>query len=246
MRQLCETAQETPAQPITRSRLSLLIAASLVAPSLLAVEALAGMPVDALAISTASAVLFVLVMVRMRGLIRELEEQTTRATRLARIDGLTGIPNRRSWDIELAVALDTARADRVPLSIAMLDLDHFKRFNDEYGHQSGDRLLKSAATSWRRTLRSGAILCRYGGEEFSVILPATTIQEAESIIERLRAATPLAQTFSAGVANWNGSESSGQLVERADKALYAAKRAGRDRTHTSSTTTLDQTRATAA
>jgi diguanylate cyclase len=148
---------------------------------------------------------------------------------MARRDGLTGIPNRRTWDNELPVAMDRARRDGVPLAVAILALDHFKDFNDQYGHQAGDRLLKSATSAWSRMLRTTDLLCRYGGEEFSVLLPAATTDQAVEVLERLRAVTPQGQTFSAGLAGWDGQEVSDELVARADRALYAAKAAGRDR-----------------
>jgi diguanylate cyclase len=143
--------------------------------------------------------------------------------------GLTGIPNHRTWDSELPVAMDRARRDGVPLAVAILDLDHFKDFNDQYGHQAGDRLLKSATAAWSRMLRTTDLLCRYGGEEFGVLLPAATTDQAAEVLERLRAVTPQGQTFSAGLAGWDGQEVSDELVARADRALYAAKAAGRDR-----------------
>jgi diguanylate cyclase (GGDEF)-like protein len=167
-------------------------------------------------------------MTRLRGVVGRLEAQTRPVMSLARMDGLTGVPNRRAWDTELPVALDVARRDQTSVSIALLDLDHFKRFNDEYGHPSGDRLLKSAA-AWHSALRSVDLLCRYGGEEFAVILPGATEADAAQIIDRLRRVTPLGQTFSAGIAGWDTREGSEQLVERADQALYIAKAAGRDR-----------------
>jgi diguanylate cyclase (GGDEF)-like protein len=91
--------------------------------------------------------LFLLVVLRIVGLVRQVEEQAEQLAALARHDGLTGMPNRRTWDSELAVAMDRARRDGVPLAVAMLDLDQFKRFNDQYGHQAGDRLLKSATAA---------------------------------------------------------------------------------------------------
>jgi diguanylate cyclase (GGDEF)-like protein len=147
----------------------------------------------------------------------------------ARTDDLTGLPNRRAWDHELPREL--SRADRAehPLCVAMLDLDRFKWFNDERGHQAGDRLLKQAASAWSSQLRSSDMLARYGGEEFAVLLPGCTLHDAQLVLERLRTSMPEAQTVSAGVACWDGSESPEALVGRADSALYAAKRAGRDR-----------------
>jgi diguanylate cyclase (GGDEF)-like protein len=221
------------AQPHTRlswRRLALLTGASLIAPLLLLSQTvLARGRVDGLAIGAASMLLFLLVVLRIVGLVRQVEEQAEQLAALARHDGLTGMPNRRTWDGELPVAMDRARRDGVPLSVALLDLDHFKRFNDQHGHQAGDRLLKSATAAWSAVLRSTDLLCRYGGEEFGVLMPGATIEQAGEVLERLRAVTPREQTFSAGLACWDAQEISEELVARADRALYAAKAAGRDR-----------------
>jgi diguanylate cyclase (GGDEF)-like protein len=221
------------AQPNTRlswRRLALLTSASLIAPVLLVSQTLlARGRVDGLAIGAASMLLFLLVVLRIVGLVRQVEDQAAQLTALARHDGLTGMPNRRTWDSELPVAMDRARRDGVPLSVALLDLDHFKRFNDQHGHQAGDRLLKSATAAWSAMLRTTDLLCRYGGEEFSVLLPGATTEEAAEVLERLRSVTPQQQTFSAGLACWDGQEISEELVARADRALYQAKDAGRDR-----------------
>jgi diguanylate cyclase (GGDEF)-like protein len=149
---------------------------------------------------------------------------------LAMTDPLTGVDNRRAWDAQLHGALTLARPQCRPVSVAMLDLDHFKAFNDARGHQDGDRLLKEAASAWRDELRPGDRLARYGGEEFVVLLPDCTEASAFAVIERLREATPAGQTCSAGVAQWDGTESAEALVGRADAALYVAKGGGRDRT----------------
>jgi diguanylate cyclase (GGDEF)-like protein len=221
------------AHPNTRlswRRLSLLTGASLIAPVLLLSQTvLARGRVDGLAIGIASMLLFLLVLLRVVGLVRQVEDQAAQLAALARHDGLTGIPNRRTWDGELLVAMDRARRDGVPLSVALLDLDHFKRFNDQHGHQAGDRLLKSATAAWSAMLRTTDLLCRYGGEEFSVLLPGATTDHAAEVLERLRSVTPQQQTFSAGLACWDGQEISEELVARADRALYQAKDAGRDR-----------------
>jgi diguanylate cyclase (GGDEF)-like protein len=147
----------------------------------------------------------------------------------ARTDDLTGLLNRRAWDEELGREL--ARADRsgALLSVAILDLDRFKRYNDNHGHQAGDRFLKQIAGSWSQNLRTGDILARYGGEEFALALPGTNLEHAKQMLERLREALPEDQTCSAGVCLWDGQESAESLTARADTALYAAKAAGRDR-----------------
>jgi diguanylate cyclase (GGDEF)-like protein len=147
----------------------------------------------------------------------------------ARTDDLTGLPNRRAWELALPKELSRAERDERPVCVAMLDLDRFKWFNDDQGHQAGDRLLKLAASAWTEQLRASDMLARYGGEEFAVLLPGCTLRDAQALLERLRVAMPEAQTVSAGVACWDGSESAEELVGRADSALYAAKRAGRDR-----------------
>jgi diguanylate cyclase (GGDEF)-like protein len=148
---------------------------------------------------------------------------------LARTDELTGLPNRRAINEDLPRELERARREERSLCLALLDLDHFKRFNDTNGHPAGDRMLQAAAAAWRQQLRSGTdLLARYGGEEFLIVLPAS-IEEATDTMERLRASTPDPQTVSVGLARWDGDETPEELVARADAALYAAKEAGRDR-----------------
>jgi diguanylate cyclase (GGDEF)-like protein len=148
--------------------------------------------------------------------------------RLARTDGLTGVANRRAWDEELPRELARAARSGQPVCVALLDLDHFKAYNDEHGHQAGDRLLKAAAAAWQGRLRKTDLLARYGGEEFAILLPDCALENAMEIAERLRTAQPEG-TCSIGVADWDGREDVAQLVARADRALYAAKAAGRDR-----------------
>ena len=159
----------------------------------------------------------------------ERADLLARLDNMARIDALTGLPNRRTWDEELARHVAQARRDPAPLSLAMIDIDHFKRFNDENGHQAGDRLLKEAAAAWRAQLRGGDVVARYGGEEFAMLLPGCSLEAAAVVVERLRAATPGDETCSAGVAVWDGEEGGESLVRRADRALYGAKQAGRNR-----------------
>jgi diguanylate cyclase (GGDEF)-like protein len=229
MRELTEPVVE-PNTRLSWRRLALLTGASLIAPLLLLSQTLlARGRVDGIAIGAASILLFLLVVLRIAGLVRQVEDQADQLAALARHDGLTGVPNRRTWDGELPVAMDRARRDGKPLTVALIDLDRFKRFNDERGHQAGDRLLKDATAAWSAALRGTDLLCRYGGEEFGVLMPGATAEQAAEVLERLRGVTPEAQTFSAGVVCWDGQEISDELVARADRALYAAKAAGRDR-----------------
>jgi diguanylate cyclase (GGDEF)-like protein len=147
----------------------------------------------------------------------------------ARTDPLTGLPNRRVWDEDLERELERARRHGGDLCLAMLDLDRFKAYNDEHGHQAGDELLAATATAWRPALRATDTIARYGGEEFAVLLPHSDEEGAMIVIERLLESVPFGQTASAGVAVWDGVESATGLLARADAALYAAKGAGRAR-----------------
>ena len=157
------------------------------------------------------------------------ERAEAEVRRLAAVDSLTGLYNRRSWDEHLGRELARARRERRPLSVVMIDLDHFKRYNDEHGHQAGDRLLAETAVGWRGVIRATDVLARYGGEEFTLALPDCSASDAVTLVDRLRTVMPMSQTCSAGVACWDGKESSNSLVARADRALYQAKTQGRNR-----------------
>jgi diguanylate cyclase (GGDEF)-like protein len=163
-------------------------------------------------------------------LVRQRELLAERLEHTARTDALTGLPNRRAWDEELEREIHHAARTETPLCMALLDLDFFKQFNDRNGHPAGDSHLKEVASLWRGRLRSADLIARYGGEEFAVLLTATDAVEAEQVIETLRGCVPVDETVSAGVAQWDGVESGPELFARADRALYGAKRAGRDRT----------------
>jgi diguanylate cyclase (GGDEF)-like protein len=159
----------------------------------------------------------------------ERADLLVRLETVARTDDLTGLPNRRAWDEQLPLELARAGREDWPVCVAMLDLDHFKDFNDKLGHQAGDRLLKASAAAWRTQLRATDTLTRYGGEEFAIVLPNCSPEDATELLERVRTATPAGQTASAGVASWDGVENPAILISRADAALYEAKDAGRDR-----------------
>jgi diguanylate cyclase (GGDEF)-like protein len=144
-------------------------------------------------------------------------------------DGLTGVPNRRGWDQALMQAVDRGRRAGATLCVAMLDLDHFKVFNDEHGHQTGDLLLQTAVRGWRSGLRSSDTIARYGGEEFTILLDGCALASAGKIIDDLRKLVPRGLTCSAGIAEWDRRETPEALMLRADAALYEAKRQGRNR-----------------
>ncbi|WP_433383532.1 diguanylate cyclase [Actinoplanes sp. CA-142083] len=226
---------DEPAAPrevgaLSTPRLTLLAAASLLAPVVLAIQGLIDRTrIDWLAVAVGSTILFLLVVARMKLLLNRVHRQARLLEALASLDGLTGVPNRRSWDEALTRTLARARRSGEPVVAGLIDLDFFKRFNDAYGHQAGDLLLKEAAATWRAELREVDVLARYGGEEFGVIICGLPAEEALAIVSRLRPVTPRGQTFSAGLAEWDGHESADELVRRADEALYQAKAAGRDR-----------------
>jgi len=163
-------------------------------------------------------------------LVRQREDLAVSLDRMARTDALTGLPNRRAWDEALEGELARANRSGSPVCTALLDLDHFKEFNDLNGHPAGDSHLREAAMVWKSRLRSADLIARYGGEEFAVLLTATDAMQAQDVIETLRACVPDDETVSAGVAQWDGVESGAELLIRADRALYEAKRNGRNRT----------------
>lgn len=156
---------------------------------------------------------------RIRGVLRRAKEMRAQSP-------LTGLPGNVRIEEEIDQLVESGRE----FALLYADLDHFKAYNDRRGHQAGDRLLTSAASAWQTALRPYDILARYGGEEFSVILPGCDIEDAISLVDRLRAGTPEGESCSAGIAKWDGDEHADALVGRADTALYKAKRAGRDRT----------------
>ncbi|GAA1811318.1 GGDEF domain-containing protein [Planosporangium flavigriseum] len=226
MRGLTEPAVVTDDR-MTRPRLVVLAVASALAPTALLIEGLRGGPLLWQVIAPGSILLSTLAVTRVGGLLQTIQAQASQVAILARTDALTGVPNRRSWDAELARALAGARTDGQRPFVALLDLDHFKDFNDTHGHPAGDALLKQAAAAWRAALPHDAVLARYGGEEFTILLRGHTYQQAYTVVETLRTVTPLQQTFSAGLAAWDGIEEPSALVARADEQLYEAKRAGR-------------------
>jgi len=154
---------------------------------------------------------------------------------LAATDGLTGIANRRTFEDMLARSFTRAARAGVPLSLVMVDLDHFKALNDRHGHQAGDATLRRVAPALVSACRPGDVVARYGGEEFAVLLPDTDQRDVAIVAERLRAAVAAlvqdpAVTASIGAASFpTHAADATELVKAADDALYTSKRTGRNR-----------------
>lgn len=167
---------------------------------------------------------------------RRLKRMNAVLERLARTDPLTDLPNRTRLNDLFRREVDRAKRYRRPFSIVILDIDNFKRVNDEHGHLAGDRTLQAFAVVVRDNVRGADTVGRWGGEEFLVLCPETTAEEAAQLAERLRAATRASSfengrthTVSAGVAAFREGDDLDALLNRADAALYRAKNAGRDR-----------------
>ncbi len=156
-------------------------------------------------------------------------------------DPLTMLANRKYFDEALAKAIAESNKDGDPISLLMTDIDHFKIFNDTYGHLTGDQVLRLVATAVKRNIKGGDIAARYGGEEFAIVLPDTTLSSATAVADHIRRAVMGKElmkrstgehlgrvTISLGVATLHRGETPQALIERADACLYAAKRAGRN------------------
>lgn len=170
--------------------------------------------------------------------IAELEETLAKISKLAHEDQLTGILNRRGCEAALARELSRSRRHSAPLSLAFLDLDNFKRINDEHGHATGDAVLVHFAKIVGAAMRISDIFARIGGEEFLLILPDTDIRQAELTMARVRKTlsstafriedTDLSFTFSAGIAQFQSDETAERVIDRADFGARAAKQKGKD------------------
>lgn len=166
---------------------------------------------------------------RTKRLQEELVAQGRRLETLLHQDPLTGLVNRRSVLIRLGGLISGARRHGRPLAIALIDVDHFKRINDRYGHDAGDGALVEIATRLRERLRAEDELGRLGGEEFLALLPDSNEEAAAIVAEDLRAGVSgLRTTISVGWATWDGDEDPDRLLKRADDALYEAKDSGRN------------------
>ena len=170
-----------------------------------------------------------------QGYREHLEEQRQKAL----VDPLTGLPNRAAWSERLEHEVGQWQQHGNTLLLAMLDLDHFKHINDNYGHLAGDKVLKIIATVLRKRLRGTDFIARFGGEEFVLLMPATALVAGVKLLESLRAAIeacpfhfkgePVTITASIGVSAFKAGEHSDLVLKRADQALYRAKNAGRNR-----------------
>lgn len=159
----------------------------------------------------------------------------------ARTDPLTGLANRRALNQELERRIAQLQRQEAPLSVLLIDVDHFKQFNDNHGHQAGDEMLCMVARTLRDTVRDMDLATRYGGEEFAIVLPGTDLDNAKCAAERIRRAVAqveftfrgerLRDTVSVGVAQATDGDDPQSLIHRADDALYAAKEGGRDRSY---------------
>ncbi len=170
-----------------------------------------------------------------------LREQVMQSVELALIDQLTGLNNRRYFDLHVTNLVETSRMRRSPLTLCIFDIDHFKRVNDTYGHDAGDDVLKGFAERLKNIVRSGDLLCRLGGEEFVIVMPGVNLAVATRIAERalkaidgepfsIRGGTQeIVVTTSIGVAERAGAQRSPELFHAADQALYRAKSEGRNR-----------------
>jgi diguanylate cyclase len=174
--------------------------------------------------------------------LEELKKDFEQVKAEVLVDFLTGIPNRKAFDDGLAICIDEAASWDKGLSLLLIDIDNFKRFNDEFGHLIGDEVLKFVAKKIKEIVKGRDFLARFGGEEFAVILPQTPLAGAAAVAENIRsffAETSLRAveaaknlgviTVSIGVAHYRPGESSKEFIHRSDRALYSAKNAGKNR-----------------
>lgn len=174
--------------------------------------------------------------------VNGLRDELQRVHLESRVDGLTHLKNRRAFDEALADRAEKAGLDNAPLALIMIDVDHFKQFNDELGHVMGDKALLAVATVIQQNIKGKDFAARYGGEEFAVLLSETTLASARQVAEHLRQAVERIRirkiadnqpvrslSVSCGVTTYLRAEHLTDFVERADRALYAAKHAGRNR-----------------
>jgi diguanylate cyclase len=170
--------------------------------------------------------------------MEHIKEEMQETRQWLQEDTLTGAQNRRGMDMTLTREIARAKRNKTALSMAMVDIDHFKRINDKYGHDAGDAMLVHLSTVIKSVLREADVLVRYGGEEFLIVLPDSDIRGANYVVDRLRQVIQkspmiyegkkIEATFSGGIAQLKSDENGHSLIIRADKALYEAKQAGRN------------------
>jgi diguanylate cyclase len=174
--------------------------------------------------------------------IEQLQQNLETLRTESRTDPLTNLANRKFFDTALGKAIAEAKQNNQPLSLLMTDIDHFKSFNDKYGHLTGDQVLRLVALSVKQNVKGQDTVARYGGEEFMVALPNTALQSALTVADHIRRAIMTKElvkrstgerlgrvTISIGIAVLRANDTAQTLIERADKSLYAAKRSGRNR-----------------
>lgn len=177
--------------------------------------------------------------------LEALKKEFAQAKAAALVDFLTGVPNRKAFDGAIKGSVQEAQSDTGPLSLLLIDIDRFKRFNDEYGHIVGDEVLRLVARKIKVNVRGRDFIARYGGEEFAVILPGTPVAGAHTVAENIRRSFSEGKlkrvktseslgtiTISIGAAQYRVGESIEGFVDRTDKALYLAKNSGRNRVAT--------------
>lgn len=174
--------------------------------------------------------------------IESLRREVVRAREAALVDGLTGLTNRRGFDKALAGSVGASTNFNACPSLIMVDIDFFKRINDQYGHVFGDRVIQAVARILKDSVKGRDTAARYGGEEFAILLPDTPIEGAVALAEQIRSTVSRCRikrqgnheligniTISLGVARHDGAESAASFVARADRALYTSKQQGRNR-----------------
>ncbi len=188
--------------------------------------------------------------------LNTLQGNLTKARDEARTDGLTGVNNRKAFDELLAKEVTRANANNTPLCLIMGDIDHFKNFNDTWGHRTGDQVLRLVASCLKNGAREGDSVARYGGEEFVVIMPgavgdcaedlANSIREAiqaRELVKRSTGETLGRVTMSMGISSFQAGDNSASMIERADGNLYSAKRSGRNCVVTDPTAAMPKAKA---
>lgn len=182
-------------------------------------------------------------LVRSSAEIEKLQDNLQSAQKESLTDGLTGIANRKMFDTMLKRTTEKSMLDASAFCLVMCDIDFFKKFNDTYGHQIGDHVLKLVANVLHENVKGSDLAARYGGEEFAIILPNTEIEKAYGLVEKIRVAIASRTirsrqrkidygtvTLSLGIAQYNSGDGPESLIGRADAALYHAKNTGRNRT----------------